>query len=260
MSEKCVLLDTQASIATITLNRPTAMNSFNLELVNELLVALQAVKQDAAVKTVILTGNGKAFCAGGDLSHLGSLTEPLAARDFIRAVGQIVTAIMNMEKPVIAMVNGVAAGAGWNLALACDIIYCSQSARFAQSFAKVGLVPDCGGLYLLPRLVGSHKAKELMFTADLIDAAAAYSLGLVNKVVADSELQTETLRLAERLAASAPLAIGLIKQTVNRADQLDLASTLEWEANLQSICMQTHDHKEGIAAFKEKRTPVFTGR
>lgn len=167
---------------------------------------------------------------------------------------------MRLSKPVIAMVNGVAAGAGFNLALACDIVYSAKSARFAQSFAKVGLVPDCAGMYLLPRVVGKHKAKELMFTADLIGAEEASRLGLVNALADDDKLLEETYAFAEKLKQSAPLALTLIKSTVNRADTLTLDSLLEQEAHMQTVCMQTADHKEGVAAFLEKRPPAFTGK
>lgn len=255
-----VLANVAEGIATITLNRPDVMNSFHQEMVDELIGVLEEIKRDSTVKTVVLTGSGKAFCAGGDLGYIRSIADPITARKFIASVGQIVTLIMTMEKPIIAMVNGVAAGAGFNIALACDIIFCGQSARFSQSFIKVGLIPDCGGLYLLPRIVGFHKAKELMFTADLIDSATALNLRIVKEVVGDAELKEVTYKFATRLAQSAPIALGLIKSMINRSDNLDLESTLASEANLQAICMQTEDHKEGVAAFKEKRTPFFTGK
>lgn len=259
MSEKTVLLDNDGGIATITLNRPTAMNSINQDFVNDFIDVLTTVQQDNEIRTVVLTGNGKAFCAGGDLFYLVSINDPIAARNFITQAGQIVALLMNMDKPVIAMVNGVAAGAGFNLALACDIIFCAKSVKFAQSFIKVGLVPDCGGMYLLPRLVGLHKAKELMFTADLIDASTAFELGVVNRVIEDDLLKETTYHFAKRLADAAPIAIGMMKKIINRSNNMDLSSVLELETDLQTICMQTQDHKEGVAAFKEKRSPVFKG-
>lgn len=255
-----IILSTSDGIATLQLNRPEAMNSLEPEIVEEFMLALEQIQNDNSVRVVVLTGSGKAFSAGGDLNYLVNLTDSITARNFIASVGQLVKRLMSLKKPVIAMVNGVAAGAGFNLALACDIIYCAQSARFSQSFAKVGLVPDCGGLYLLPRIVGFHKAKELMFTGDLIDSETALRLGIVNQVLADGELKAATYKLAARLAQSAPLAIGMIKNMVNQSDTFDLDGTLECEANLQALCLQTEDHKEGVAAFKEKRVPQFKGK
>jgi 2-(1,2-epoxy-1,2-dihydrophenyl)acetyl-CoA isomerase len=254
-----VQLSIADGIATITLNRPESLNAMNKPLADELTTCLGMVKKDVAVQAVILTGNGKAFCAGGDLTYIESLDNIVEARAFIAQVGGFIAAIMNMDKPVIAMVNGVAAGAGFNLALACDLVFCAKSARFAQSFVKVGLVPDCGGMYLLPRIVGLHKAKELMFTADLIDAQTAQSLGLVNRVIEEHQLKEATYEFANRLANSAPQALRLIKKTLNRYDTMDLTGLLEHEADMQAYCLQTEDHKEGVKAFKEKRTPIFKG-
>ena len=259
MDEKAALIEIKSAVATITMNRPNAMNSLNDKLVKEMTAALIKVQDDPSVRAIVLTGTGKAFCAGGDLSYLESLRQVTTARKFIVDAGNITSMIMNMEKPVIAMVNGVAAGAGFNLALACDFVFCAKSARFAQSFSKVGLVSDCGGMYLLPRVVGRHKAKELMFTADLIDAQNALGLGIVNQVVDDANLQEVTYKFAERMAASAPIAMALMKRVLNQSDNWDLATTLEFEADLQALCMQTCDHLEGVAAFKEKRAPVFKG-
>lgn len=259
MAEKAVLLEVNAGIATITMNRSAAMNSMNDALVSDFMEVLAQVRDAAAVRAVVLTGNGKAFCAGGDLFYLVGLRDLATARKFIADAGKITATIMGMEKPVIAMVNGVAAGAGFNLAMACDVIFAAKSARFGQSFAKVGLVPDCGGMYLLPRVVGMHKAKELMFTGDLIDADTALQLGIVNHVVEAEQLQAAVYKFAARLADSAPLAIGLMKRILNRSDILDLDTTLEFEADLQTLCMQTADHQEGVAAFKEKRAPAFKG-
>lgn len=260
MSEKSVLLSCSEKIATITLNRPNSLNAIDQKLAEELLETLEVVKYDQSIRAVVLTGQGRAFCAGGDLAYLESLRDIVTARSFIAQVGRFVSAIMELDKPVIAMVNGVAAGAGFNLALACDIIFCARSARFAQSFAKVGLIPDCGGMYLLPRIVGLHKAKELMFTADLIDAGAAQTMGLINRVIEDAQLAEDTYTFAGRLAEAAPQAIHLIKKTLNRYDRFDLTGLLEHEADMQAYCMQTADHKEGVQAFKEKRKPVFSGK
>ncbi len=259
MSEKTVLLNIDEEIATITLNRPAAMNSINQEFVDDFIEVLRSIQQDNKIRAVVLTGNGKAFCAGGDLFYLVSIKDPIAARNFITQAGQIVMQLVNIDKPIIAMVNGVAAGAGFNLALACDIIFCAKSAKFAQSFVKVGLVPDCGGMYLLPRIVGLHKAKELMYTADLIDAYTAFEIGVVNRVIEDEILKETTYQFAKRLADAAPIAIGLMKKIINRSDNLDLNDVLEFETDLQTICMQTQDHQEGVAAFKEKRAAVFKG-
>ncbi len=260
MEETAVLYEIEEHTALLTLNREKSLNAMNDALVDALHEALERAEVDSEVKTVVLTGRGRAFCAGGDLAYLKSLTDAPAAHAFIQKVGALVTRIRSLSKPVIAMVNGAAAGAGFNLALSCDVIFCSDKAKFAQSFAKVGLVPDCGGMYLLPRAVGLHKAKELMFTADLISAQEAFRLQLVNYVVAADALRSKTMAFAKKLQLSAPLALRLIKQTLNNSDTLTLPALLESEAAMQTMCMQTGDHKEGIAAFMEKRAPKFTGK
>lgn len=261
MEERTVLLDIKEGIATITLNRPKAMNSINDILVKDLTDTLLQVQKDEEVKVIVLTGSGKAFCAGGDLFYILSLTEVNDARNFISAAGNVTSLLMNIEKPVIAMVNGVAAGAGFNLALACDIVFCEKTVRFGQSFANVGLIPDCGGMYLLPRVIGMHKAKELMFTADLITSDVAEKYGIVNHVLEGKEqLEEAVYNFATRMAKGAPIALGTMKKVLSKSDNLDLQTVLELEADLQTICMQTQDHKEGVAAFKEKRAPEFQGK
>jgi 2-(1,2-epoxy-1,2-dihydrophenyl)acetyl-CoA isomerase len=260
MSEKAVLLEVAEGIGTISLNRPAAMNSIDRTFVDDLMTLLDLVQKDDRVRCVVITGNGKAFSAGGDLNYLQGLKDPAEFRSFIAEVGQLAATIINMKKPFVAMVNGVAAGAGFNLALACDLIVCAKSARFAQSFVKVGLIPDFAGAFLLPRIIGLPKAKELAFTADLITAETAESLGLVNYVIPDEQLKEETYKLAGRLAVSAPIAIGLAKKMLNCSMEWDLATLLAHEADYQTVCMQTADYREGVNAFREKRQPAFTGK
>lgn len=254
-----VLYAVENGVATITMNRPKAMNSMNDGLIDGLHAALDKVEADAEVKAVVLTGNGKAFCAGGDLSYLNGLEGAAEKKAFIAKVGNVAKRITTIEKPFIAMVNAVAAGAGVNLMLACDLVYASDKARFMEAFAKVGLIPDCGGLYFLPKVVGILKAKELMFTADLIDAATAEKYGMVNYIIPDAELQEKTYAMANRLAASAPIAIGLMKKYLNNT-ALTLDEVLAIEETTQPLLMGTEDCKEGIAAFYGKRAPEFKGK
>jgi len=258
--EKNVLLEKKDGIATLTLNRPKVLNTLHPDLVKELFNALKDVKEDESVKVVIITGAGKAFSAGGDLPYIESIDNVIDGRAYIYSAGDIVKGITTMPKPVIAMVNGVAAGAGFNLALACDLICCAKSARFAQSFAKVGLVPDCGGSYFLPRAVGTHRAKELMFTGQLINAETAYQLGFINRLIDDSELKEKTYEFAKELVNAAPIPLAFIKTSVNQSERLTLDDALEIETDKQGFCMQTQDNKEGVKAFKEKRAPLFTGK
>ena len=257
--ENAVLFTVKEHVATITLNRPQSLNSMNDALIDGLHEALDKVERDADIRCAVLTGNGKAFCAGGDLPFLEALPDAASRRAFIIKVGAVAKRITAMDKPFIAMVNGVAAGAGVNLMLACDLVYAVNTARFAQSFAKVGLIPDCGGLYFLPKAVGLHRAKELMFTADLIDAPRAEKYGMLNHICPAEELAGEVEKMAARLAASSPLSLALIKKYVNNT-AMSLDDVLDTEAVAQTLCMATEDCKEGIAAFKEKRVPKFTGK
>lgn len=257
--EEAVLFSVKDGIAVITLNRPQSLNSLNEALVDGVHQALDKIESDSTIKSVVLTGSGKAFCAGGDLPFLESLKEEKNKIAFISKVGRIAKRLTSLPKPVIAMVNGVAAGAGVNLMLACDIIYAVDTAKFAQSFVKVGLIPDCGGLYFLPKAVGIHKAKELMFTADLIDAQTAEKIMLVNHLCSAENLETTVMTMAGRLAVSAPLAISLTKKYLNDS-MLTLDDVLTMEATIVPKCMATKDSAEGIKAFKEKRAPKFTGQ
>lgn len=257
--ENEVLYAVENNVATITMNRPKSLNSMNDGLINGLHDAITKAAADSEVRAIVLTGNGKAFCAGGDLSYLNGIEASADKKAFIAKVGDVAKRLTTIEKPVIAYVNGVAAGAGVNLMLACDLVYASAKARFAESFSKVGLIPDCGGLYFLPKAVGVLKAKELMFTADLIDAPTAEKLGVLNAVYEDDVLRDKVYEMAARLAASAPLSISLIKKYLNNT-ALTLDEVLTIEETTQALLMGTDDCKEGIAAFYEKRNPVFTGK
>ena len=256
-----VLLDKKDGIATITLNRPQALNALNQELLDDAFQAFADVEADDSVRVVVLTGAGKAFCAGGDLAYLRDHSStPAEARAFIAQAGKLTQTICSLPKPVIGMINGVAAGAGANYMLACDIVMAAASFRFGQSFSKVGLVPDGGGHYFLPRLVGLAKAKELMFTAKLIDATTAQQMGLVNHVIEDALLAEQTYALARELAAGPPLALALIKKNLAVALESSLDAVLEMEATTQGLVLMSEDAREGIAAFTERRAPQFTGK
>jgi len=250
-------------IATITLNRPEVMNAFADDMREALYHRLREAEADAAVRCVVITGAGKAFCAGGDVASMAALQaadEVMPIRQRMLTGGEIVKFIQAMTKPVVAAVNGAAAGAGMNLALACDFRYAAASAKFAQSFVKIGLVPDWAGHWLLPRLVGPARAMELMMTGERIDAAEALRLGLVNRVFDDAVFQAEVTRHVKLLAAGPPEALALIKQGVQRGVETSLPATLAFELQAQSALFLSADAREGMRAFLEKRAPRFGGR
>jgi 2-(1,2-epoxy-1,2-dihydrophenyl)acetyl-CoA isomerase len=259
-----IILEKKEGIARLTLNRPEALNAFREPMRVEIGAAIREVRDDPESKVLIFTGAGRAFAAGGDVKAMAERAvtgeNVLARRHYMRSVvGGVLWELYNLEKPTIAMVNGVAAGGGCNLALACDLIIASDQARFIQSFVRVGLPPDWAGMYFLPRLVGMAKAKELIFTARPVEAAEAERIGLVNMVVSHAELEAKTMALAQQLAQSATAAIGLAKTIMHRSAELNFHAFLEYEALATTIGTQTEDHKEGARAFVEKRAPQFKG-
>ena len=254
-----VEVDADAGVATITLNRPDALNALTVPMKQALLAAFRRLERDKAVRAVILTGAGRAFCAGQDLrERLEPDAAPLGV-EVRERYNPIVRAMRNLPKPIVGAINGVAAGAGASLAMACDIRIASDAASFALAFGRVGLVPDSGATWFLPRLVGATRAAELALLNDSVSAADAVRLGLVGRVVPAADLATEARAVADRLAAGAPRAIALTKRALNAAWEHDLEAALEYEAQLQDLAGRTKDHAEGMAAFLEKRQPRFTG-
>jgi 2-(1,2-epoxy-1,2-dihydrophenyl)acetyl-CoA isomerase len=254
-----VRLEVADAIATITLNRPDALNALTVPMKQELLAALRSVERDAAVRVAILTGAGRAFCAGQDLhERLQPDAAPLG-EELRERYNPIVRAMRGLEKPIIGAINGVAAGAGASLAFACDLRIAAEAATFALAFGRVGLIPDTGATWLLPRLVGSARAAEIAFVGTPVTAADALAIGLVSRVVPADALMEAARELARRLAGGAPRALALTKRALNAAWDRGLDAALEYEAQLQDMAGRTADHAEGIAAFMDKRPPRFTG-
>ena len=252
-------VEVDGAIATITLDRADALNALTVPLKVELLRAFQAVGRDPAVRVVVLTGAGRAFCAGQDLrERLEPDAAPLAV-EIRERYNPIIRAMRGLEKPIVGAINGIAAGAGASLAFACDLRIAAEGAAFLLAFGRVGLVPDSGATWFLPRLVGPAKAAELALTGEPLRAADAERFGLVARVVPADRLMTEAHELAGKLAAGAPRALALTKRALDRAWGATLDELLEYEAWLQGLAGATADHAEGIAAFVEKRPPRFTG-
>ena len=252
-------VEVDGPVATLTLDRPDSLNALTVPVKVALREALESLAADRSVRAVILTGAGRAFCAGQDLAEREQPDAAPLEVEVRERYNPIIRALRSMGQPVIAAVNGVAAGAGASLAFACDIRLAAEDARFVLAFGRIGLVPDSGATWFLPRLVGSAKAAELALIGDPVDAAEALRLGLVSRVVPGDRLMAEARALADRLAQGAPLALSLTKSALQRSLTIDLDEALEGEAKLQGIAGASADHAEGLAAFREKRPPRFTG-
>lgn len=250
----------QGQVAWLFLNRPEVFNSFNRGMALELQRELDACNANAEIRAVVLTGEGKAFCAGQDLQEVTDPQGPSLPTILQEHYNPIIRRIRALEKPVIAAVNGVAAGAGANIALACDLVLAASSASFIQAFSKIGLIPDSGGTFFLPRLIGFQKASALMMTGEKVGAEEAERLGMIYKILPDQGFREAVAALADQLAAMPTRGLAYTKQALNRALYHDLDSQLEMEDRLQTMAGQTHDYREGVQAFLEKRKPEFKGR
>lgn len=262
MAFKFITHEIKNSVSVLTLNRPEVLNSFNREMAKEVHAVLKECTLEPMVRAVLLTGAGKAFCAGQDLAEAAAKPgEPQPnLGDIVKdCYNPIIMAIRRLEKPVVCAVNGVAAGAGANLAFACDLVLASQTTSFIQSFCKVGLIPDSGGTFFLPRLVGLPRATALMMLGEKISAEEAERIGLIYKAVAADKLADDALALATQLATQPTRGLGLIKRGLNASFANDLESQLRVEAQLQEEAGRTQDYAEGVSAFLEKRKPTFRG-
>ncbi|BBO73097.1 CoA isomerase [Desulfosarcina widdelii] len=247
-------------IFEIRMEFPNSMNSLEKQLRTKLLVSLEKFSNDPDSRVAVLTGTGKAFCSGGSLKELKNGMTANQAFEYMTDVNRIIKKIVNTKKPIIACVNGAAIGAGFNIALSCDLIIASDKAIFSQAFAKVGLIPDLGGLFFLHRIIGIHRAKELIYTARMIKADEAHQMGLLNYVVPDNDFKEFYLDIAKKIASGPPKAFKFVKDILSKSDQLQLDEVLQYEAFSQSMCITSDDLKEGIEAFYNKRKPIFNGQ
>jgi len=263
MIYETVQLEMRGMVGVITLNRPDALNALTLPMAREFQAAVGEARELRA-RAIVLTGAGRAFCAGGDLREM----QKIASRDGrveaffdepLRVLNEGILLIRRTPLPFIAAVNGAASGGGCNIALACDLVVAGESARFNQAFIKIGLSPDCGGTFILPRLVGWRRATELLMTGEVVNAQRALEIGMINLVVADNELMDQTMKLAERLANAPTAAVARIKELLELSATNDYAAQLELERKAQIQSGLTEDFKEGVAAFVEKRPPKFVG-
>jgi 2-(1,2-epoxy-1,2-dihydrophenyl)acetyl-CoA isomerase len=262
MADDRVLVSQEGSVVTLTLNRPEILNALDEELRAGLVAKLGQASRDASVRVVVITGAGRGFCAGGDVKKMAELKknhQSVAFRNFLTGGHELVRSIRTLPKPVVASVNGPAVGAGMNLALACDLRIASDQAKFSQGFVNIGLHPDWGGTFFLPRQVGTGRAVEMFFLGEPILADEAKNLGLVNFVVPHEQLAAETHKLAERLVAAPALPMGLLKQALYERLETQLDSMMEHEVEAQMKCFESEDFEEGLRAYLEKRKPKFGG-
>jgi enoyl-CoA hydratase/carnithine racemase len=258
-----VLLNFDSRVATITLNRPEKLNALNEEMLELWVDALEQCRTSADVDVIIVTGAGRGFCGGGDVSRLGDarpLTPIEVKEHFWQGLHRVPKKLAQIDKPVIAAINGPAYGAGVDVALQSDIRFAAESAQFRITYTMFGLFPGNGGTYFLPRIVGEAKALELFWSADLVDAAEALRIGLVNKVFPDDELMDRTLEWARKVTEKAPIPVRLIKRAIRQSMRLDLETSLDMTSSHMAITRTSRDHAEGIKAYQEKRKPKFEGR
>jgi enoyl-CoA hydratase/carnithine racemase len=249
-------------VGTILLNRPHKKNAFTLEMIDQWAAVLVAARTDQDVRALVLTGAGDGFCSGVDLDAFKQRESPPldAKRNLTDRIHRVAYALQDLDKPMIAAVNGVAVGAGMDMALMCDIRLAARSARFSEGYVRVGLVPGDGGCFFLPRLVGSARAMELLLTGDFVDASEAERIGIVNHVYDDDRLMEETMALARRLAAGPPVAIAMIKRALYQSANCDLRTALDLISSHMAVVQSTSDSQEAYRAFVEKRSPIFEGR
>jgi 2-(1,2-epoxy-1,2-dihydrophenyl)acetyl-CoA isomerase len=264
MSYETIQLDMRGKVGMIILNRPESLNALTTQVGQEFLAAVAEAREREA-RAIVVTGAGRAFCAGGDLREMQKIAEQEGKVEAffdepLRLLNECILLIRHSPLPFVAAVNGAASGGGCNLALACDLVIAGESARFNQAFIKIGLVPDCGGSFILPRLVGWKRAAELMITGDVISSSRAFEMGMINAVVPDDELISQALAMAEKLAQAPTAAIGRIKELLEASATNDYGGQLELERKTQIQSGKTKDFREGVAAFLEKRPPKFAGQ
>jgi 2-(1,2-epoxy-1,2-dihydrophenyl)acetyl-CoA isomerase len=263
MADKAVLLEQDGPIATIILNRPESLNAFGEGMHEATAAAIDVVAHDPAIRVAVITGAGRGFCSGGDIKKMVELKhagQSAVFREYLEFGNGLVRSLRRLPKPVLASVNGTAAGAGMNLALACDLRIASDQATFTQAFVRIGLHPDWGGTFFLPRLIGIGRAIEMFALGDTVTADDAYRLGIVNYLVPHQRLAEETHKLAVRLAEAPPLPLALMKQFVNERLETELDKMMEHEVSAQMKCFESADFAEGLKAFLEKRKPEFKGQ